>query len=184
MSQTAGIAHEHKTRGETESRMDKAVAYVPAGGSTKTLWVFGELVAQKGPSHQTGGAYALFEAATGPGAGPPPHVHHREDEAFYVLDGEYEFLVEGHTLRTGAGSLIYVPKGTLHAHRNVGKVVSRMLMSQTPGGLYELFFEKAGRTADGGDGGRSSAVEDRPDVKSIAKIAAEYGIEIPPPITQ
>ena len=184
MSHTKEMAQGNKTCVMKEGRMGNAVAYVPAGGGTKTLWVFGELVTQKVPSHQTGGAYALFEAATEPGAGPPPHVHHREDEAFYVLEGEYEFLVDGRNLRTEAGSLIYVPKGTLHAHRNVGEVVSRMLMSQTPGGLYELFFEKAGRTADGGDDGRSSAFEERPDVKSIAKIAAEHGIEIPPPITQ
>lgn len=82
------------------------------------------------------------------------------------------------------GSLLYVPKGTLHAHKNVGKGVGRMLMIQTPGGLYELFFEKAGRWPTDDDGTALPPFEDRADAgRSIAKIAAEHGIEIPPPIT-
>jgi len=92
-------------------------------------------VTYKTTSEQTGGAYLLFEVTTRPddGGGPLPHVQHREDEAFYVLEGEYEFLVEGRTIRAGAGSLIYVPKGNLHAHKNVGDKPARMLISQTPG---------------------------------------------------
>jgi hypothetical protein len=61
-----------------------------------------------------------------------------------------------------------------------------MLLIQTPGGLYELFFEKAGRwPADDDDVAGPSPLEDRADSgRSIAQIAAEHGIEIPPPITQ
>jgi quercetin dioxygenase-like cupin family protein len=50
-----------------------------------------------------------------------------------VLEGVYEFLVEGGTIRANARCLLYVPKGTLHAHRNVGEGVGRMLAAQTPG---------------------------------------------------
>ncbi len=74
----------------------------------------GVLVTYKIPSHRTGGAYALFEVATQPGTGPPPHIHHREDESFYVLKAEYEFLIGGETLRAGAGSLIHVPAPPSH----------------------------------------------------------------------
>jgi quercetin dioxygenase-like cupin family protein len=63
------------------------------------LWVLGEFVTYKVPSQQTGGAYALFEVTTQPGSGPPPHVNHREDEAFYVLEGDYEFLSGGEAMR-------------------------------------------------------------------------------------
>ena len=97
------------------------------------------------------------------------------------MDGNYEFLVDGHTLKAGAGSLLYVPKGILHAHENLGEGVGRMLLTQTPGGLYELFFEKAGRPADGDDG-EPSALEDLPDAeRRTLEIAAEHGTEIPPP---
>jgi mannose-6-phosphate isomerase-like protein (cupin superfamily) len=56
-------------------------------------------VTYKVTGDQTGGAYSLFEVASQLGAGPPHHVQHREDEAFYVLEGDYEFLVEDRTLR-------------------------------------------------------------------------------------
>jgi quercetin dioxygenase-like cupin family protein len=65
-------------------------------------------------------AHSLFEIVTRPGAGPPPQIQHCEDEYFYVLEEDYEFLLEGRTLRADAGCLLYVPKGILHAHKNVG----------------------------------------------------------------
>ena len=162
--------------------MEKKVGHLSPGKDTRSLWVFGELVTHKIPSQQTGGAYSLFEITTCPGEGPPPHVQHREDESFYVLEGEYEFPLESHTLRAGADSLIYVPKGTLHAHKNVGEGVGRMLVIQTPGGLYEHFFEEVGRPVEGEAGPRS--FEEQPDAESIVATAAEYGIEIPVPLVK
>jgi hypothetical protein len=61
-----------------------------------------------------------------------------------VLEEGYEFLIEGRTIRVDAGSLLYVPKGTLHTYRGVGEGVGRMLATQTPGGLYERFSEEVG----------------------------------------
>jgi mannose-6-phosphate isomerase-like protein (cupin superfamily) len=185
MSHTTDVAEGHETRRVEGAQREKGTAHVPPGEGARTLWVLGELLTHKIPSHKTGGAYALFEATANPGSGPPPHVHHREDEAFYVLEGEYQFLVGGETLSAEEGSLLYAPKGTLHAHKNVGEGVGRLLMIQTPGGLYELFFEKAGRwPKDDDDGAGPSRLEDRADAgRRIAKIAAEHGIEIPPPIT-
>ena len=123
------------------------------------------MLTYKTTSEQTGGAYSLFEVASQPGTGPPPHIQHREDESLYVLEGEYEFLDEERTIRAGVGALIYVPKGNLHAHKNVGEGVGRLLVTQTPGGLYERFFE-------------SLIFEDQPDVARILALAARYGIEI------
>ena len=133
MSRTKGITHPHEISAEGEGRTYEALAHVPAGEGTSSLRVFAELVTHKIPSWRTGGAYSLFEVTTQPGAGPPPHVNHREDESFYVLEGEYVFLIEGRAIRARAGSLLYFPKGTLHAHRGVGEGVGRMLATQTPG---------------------------------------------------
>ena len=180
MSHSVDVAQRHEARGVEHGTSGKAVAHVPPGEGRRSLRVFGELVTCKVTSDQTGGAYMLFEAATPPGAGPPPHVHHREDEAFYVLEGEYEFLVDGHTLKAGAGSLLYAPKGALHAHENVGEGLGRMLLTQTPGGLYELFFEKAGRMPDGDDGG-TPAFKEQHDAARIVEVASEHGIEISSP---
>ena len=58
--------------------MAEGVAHV-MWGEGRSMWIFGELVAYKVTAEQTGGAYSLFEVASGPGGGPPPHVQHRED---------------------------------------------------------------------------------------------------------
>ena len=180
MHRSLDAPQRHEARWMEHGKLGKGVAHVPPGEGTRSLWVLGELLTYKVPSHQTGGAYSLFEVATQPGAGPPPHIHHREDESFYVLDGNYEFLVDGHTLKAGAGSLLYVPKGALHAHENVGDGVGRMLLTQTPGRLYERFFGEVGMPADGN--GRSLDFENRSEVeRRIVEVASEYGIEIPPP---
>ncbi len=160
-----------------ENKPETSVAHIPPGEGRSSLWVMGEMVTCKVSSDQTSGAYSLFEITTQPGGGPPPHVQHWEDESFYVLEGDYEFLDGGRTIRVGVGSLIYVPKGTLHAYKNVGEGVGRMLVSQTPGGAHERFFEEVGEAV-------SPVFEDRTDVASIAAIAAKYGIEIPVPIAE
>src|SRR5215204_7743831 len=177
MSHTADAAQDHETRAVEEERMEKAVAQVRPGAGGRSRWVLGELVTHKIRSCQTGGAYSLFEVTTQPGAGSPHHVQHREDESFYVLEGEFEFLLHGHTLIAGASSLLYVPKGTLHAHRNVGEGVGRLLVTQTPGGLYERFFEEVGKQVDGEAG--PPVFEDEADAGRVAEIASGYGIEIP-----
>jgi quercetin dioxygenase-like cupin family protein len=144
-------------------------------GEGRLLWVLGELVTRKVASEQTGGAYSIFEVVSQPQGGPPPHIQHREDECFYVLEGEYEFLVEGRTLRMPAGSLLYVPKGTLHAYRNVGEGTGRMLVNQTPGGLHERFFEDLGKPAEDTS---TPGPEEPPNAQRIGAIATKYGIEI------
>ncbi len=156
--------------------MPQGFAHIPPGEG-RSLWVLGELATYKTTGQQTGGAYSLFEVISRPGTGPPPHLQHREEEAFWVLEGEYEFLIEGRTIRAGAGSLLYVHKGTLHAHKNVGEGVGRMLISQTPGGLYECFFEEVGEEATS-DVVMASLEEGSPEAARITAIAARYGIEI------
>jgi quercetin dioxygenase-like cupin family protein len=164
--------------GTKEEEVEMGATHV-SPGEGRSLWVLGELVTCKTTSEQTGGAYSLFEVTTQPGGGVLPHVQHREDESFYVLEGEYELLVEGRTIRAGAGSLLYVPKGTLHAHKNVGTTTGRLLVSQTPGGLHERFFEEIAEPAI--DGSEPSVTEGPQDMGKIIAIAVKYGIEIPPP---
>ncbi len=182
MNHAAGVAQSRKFRAVREETMEKRVAHIPPDEGATSLWVMGVLATYKVPSQWTGGAYALFEVATQPGSGPPPHIHHREDESFYVIEGEYEFLVDERTVMAQAGSLIYVPKGCLHAHHGLGEGVGRMLVSQTPGGLYERFFEAVGKPVYGD--GRPLVFEDQPEVGRIAEVAAYHGIEIPPPIAR
>jgi mannose-6-phosphate isomerase-like protein (cupin superfamily) len=69
------------------------------------------------------------------GAGPPAHHHNSYDEAFYVLNGEMEFRVDGDTARIPAGSMAYIPRGATHAFRNPSVEPARMLVVTTPGAI-------------------------------------------------
>jgi gentisate 1,2-dioxygenase len=98
-----------------------------------------------------------------------------------VLGGEYEFLIEGHTTRASAGSLVYVPRGNLHAHKNAGEESAKMPVTQTPGGLHERFFEEIGEPTM--DSPTLPVSEGQLDVKTVIAIATECGIEMPPAST-
>lgn len=149
----------------------------PAEGRTVRM-AGGQLSTRKVSSEQTGGAYSLFEFAVEPKGGSAPHIQHREDECFYVLEGKFEFLIEGTSIEAGTGSLIYVPKGNLHAFKNVGETTGRLLVSQTPGGLHERFIEVTGKRAP--EEAASLAMEKPPEVvERLAAIGAEYGVEMP-----
>ena len=88
----------------------------------------------------------LFGASVPPQAGPGPHVYHREDEAFHVLEGDIEMLDGLRTFVAGAGSFVFLPRGVVHGFKNVGAETIRMLITATPAGLEKL-FEEAGQPA-------------------------------------
>jgi len=116
-------------------------------------------------SGDTSGAYSLFEVRDAPGGGPPLHRHSREDEAFYVLEGEYEVhSQDGLVTRAGPGTYVFVPRGTVQAYKCVGPGQGRMLVMASPGGL-EVFFEALSKV-DGGD------------FAAVAAVAAANGIEV------
>lgn len=157
---------------------EKGFVRLPPGEGGRALWVRGELVTFKVKGDQTGGAYSLFEIATRPGDGPPPHIQHWEDEAVFVLKGVYEFLVEGEVAMANPGSLVYVSRGRLHAYTNAGHETGKVLAVHTPGGLHERFFEEIGKGPESsGPHGPGAS----PDFGSLAEAAARYGIEIPLP---
>jgi mannose-6-phosphate isomerase-like protein (cupin superfamily) len=118
----------------TKDPSESAVHVEPAEGLTVRMPV-AQRITRKVSSERTGGAFSLFEVEVEPGGGPQPHVQHREDECFYVLEGRFEFLIEGARIEAGVGSLIYVPRGHLHAFNNAGETTGRLLASQTPVGV-------------------------------------------------
>jgi len=87
---------------------------------TDSYYLLGIIVRFLQRSPDTGGAYSLVEATCAPGAGAPPNRHPDDDEAFYVVEGEFEFHVAGEDIRATAGSFIRVPNGAIHAFRNAG----------------------------------------------------------------
>ena len=155
---------------------EREVVRVEAGAG-RMLWVLGDLYEIKATREETGGAYALIDVTSNPGIpGPPPHIHHGEDEAFYVLEGEIELTVKGEVFMVGPGSFVNAPKGTPHTFRNAGTTPARFLALLAPAGL-ENFFEEIGEPATD----PSSPPAGPPDVEKIMATAPRYGVEILPP---
>jgi len=95
-------------------------------------------VTTKATSAETGGAYALAEHHVTPAANPPLHVHHDEDEGFYVLEGELEVECGGTTAVARAGDFALLPRGVPHTYRVLGES-ARMLVLSGPG--FERFVD-------------------------------------------
>ena len=92
-----------------------STAYVPPGEG-KSVWIANnEFVTFKVTGKNTGGTFALVEVVGFPGSGPPPHIHHRVDEVYCLLEGKLEVLHGDRTFTANAGSVFHIPKGTLHA---------------------------------------------------------------------
>jgi mannose-6-phosphate isomerase-like protein (cupin superfamily) len=100
---------------------------------------------------------------------PPPHLHEREEESFYILEGTLQFQVGGESLTAGAGAYVKAPPGLRHAFKNVGTAPARVLMLVTPAGI-EKFFEEISQPM----GDPPSA----PNLKKIKEIAPRYGITL------
>src|SRR4051812_49948011 len=105
----------------------------PAQG--RTVAVVGDVYRFLATGEDTNGRYALWEAIVPPGGGPPPHVHSREEEGFYVLEGEITFTIAGKRRVAGAGVFANMPVGTPHSFKNESSQPARMLISVAPAGL-------------------------------------------------
>src|SRR5215211_8185811 len=97
-------------------------------GEGQAAWVVGDLYTVKASGEDTGGAFALIEVEVPPQSGPPPHIHRREDEAFYVLEGEFEVHVDDRRLAAGPGTWVTLARGSLHHFRNIGSGAAKMLI--------------------------------------------------------
>jgi quercetin dioxygenase-like cupin family protein len=152
------------------SRMETGIL---KSGEGRSVWVVGDRYTIKTSGEETGGAFALIETLVPPGGGPPPHIHRREDEAFYVLEGELLFHADGRSFAAVAGTWVTLARGSLHHFKNVTDRPARMLIIVTPAGL-ERFFLEVGRAVSEGQ-----AVAPTPeDIERLLAVAPQYGIEM------
>ncbi len=84
---------------------------VLAAGEGRSTWVVGDRYTIKASGEETGGTFALIEALVTPGNGPPPHIHNREDEAFYILEGERRFHADGRSFTATSGAWVTLARG-------------------------------------------------------------------------
>jgi quercetin dioxygenase-like cupin family protein len=81
---------------------------------------------------ETSGAFFMAEVSVAPGGGPPPHVHSREDESFYLQQGTLAVQVGDKSLNVVAGDFVHMPRGTAHSSKNLGNETAKLLMVATP----------------------------------------------------
>jgi quercetin dioxygenase-like cupin family protein len=145
-----------------------------AADAGEALWFLGFLVTVKASAETTGGRVAVLEHLAPRGAGSPLHVHRRENEWFYVLEGELTFWVGGEAIAAPAGSFVYGPREIPHTFI-VSSDQARFLLVAEPAG-FESFVRAVAEPAE-----RLAippAATEPPDFARLAGIAAEHGIEI------
>ena len=138
------------------------------------LWFLGCLATVKAGTESTAGRVAVIEHLAPRGSGSPLHVHHREDEWFYVLDGELTFWVGGQVINGTAGSFVYGPRGIPHTFA-VSSDTARFLLVAEPAG-FENFMRAVAEPAT--ELVIPVPATEPPDVEAMSRLAAEYGIEI------
>jgi quercetin dioxygenase-like cupin family protein len=139
-----------------------AEPFVSKPGQGERIAFMGQVSFVRARGDQTGGALSLSETRTPAGSGPPPHVHEREDEMFFVLDGEFSVTIGDETSTAGPGTFVFAPRGIPHAY--VANVPSRHLTIVSPPG-FERFLADAGEAAIAGP-------------QALAAVAARYGVTL------
>ena len=113
-------------------------------GEGEAVWAMGEKIIFKLGPEETGGAFGLVEVIAQPRNGPPPHVHLHEDELFFVIDGEFNFVLEDRTFTRSTGYATCLPKRVLHTYTNIGQLPGRLLVLTAPCG-FERFIRSWAR---------------------------------------
>jgi quercetin dioxygenase-like cupin family protein len=131
-------------------------------------------------SAETDGTLAVGHAVVRPGGEPPLHVHAREDETFYVLDGQITFQRGGQRIEASAGDAVFMPRGVQHGFAVITETAS-LLQVFTPGGLEEA-FRSLSQPAPAGELPPAPNGPPPPEaVEAMTARFAEYGVEFTGP---
>lgn len=153
----------------------RAIVLGPAEGRTpEPLNVVGEETLVKVGPADSDGQLAAFHLVAPPMSGPPLHVHMREDEWFYVLDGELVFEIDGVRAPVGPGGSVWLRRGVVHRYQNFTDRDARLLIATVPGRFHDMFVEMSAGTPP----------EGMPSLELLAALDAKYGITtLGPPMT-
>jgi quercetin dioxygenase-like cupin family protein len=148
-------------------------------GKGDAIWFLNSRMTVKATAATTAGGFGLIESVIPPGFSPPMHIHHLEDESYFVLDGELTVRCGDETYAASAGSFVFLPRDVPHTFVVEGDKPARWLTITTPGG-GEGFFIDAGRPAET-DGFPAPAPI---DIGLLQRVSEKYGDEIVgPPLT-
>jgi quercetin dioxygenase-like cupin family protein len=151
-----------------------AIPIAHGPGEGEAMWFLGQLVTIKSAGESTAGRVAVTETLAPRGSGSPLHVHHNEDEWFYVIDGELTLWVGGHVITAPRGSFVYGPRDVPHTF-TVSSEQARFLLVVEPAG-FEGFLRTLGEPAQQLVIPPPAAAP--PDIEQMTAAAARYGLEI------
>jgi quercetin dioxygenase-like cupin family protein len=152
--------------------------YALAKEEGQAVWFLDSLLIVKATGEQTGGAFGLIDNFMPPGDSPF-HVHHNEDEAFYVYEGQMTFYVGEERIKAQPGTWVYGPREVPHGFCIEGSSPARMLLLNTPAG-FERFPVEVGKPA------KELALPpaEEPDMQRLMSVAAKYAIDILGPLPE
>ncbi|MDP9409533.1 MAG: quercetin 2,3-dioxygenase [Actinomycetota bacterium] len=164
-------------QGEEDSmNEDAARAFGLVEGEGEARWWLGGLATIKATGKETGGLYTLVEVLE-PEGEAPPHVHHREDEGFWVLEGEVTFQVGEATIKAGPGSFVFGPKGVPHSYTiEVGP--ARMLFLLSPAGFEEFIYATSEPAEERALPPQPEGPPSEAEMKQLRALARQYGGEL------
>lgn len=147
--------------------------YVLEKHQGQAVWFLGSLMLFKATGVDNGQTFSLIEQTLPPGFSPPLHVHHAEDEAFYVLEGSFTFVCGDHRWRVEAGGFIYLPREIPHGFLVEGAEPARLLQFTFPAGL-ENFHAEMGEPAQS----ITLPPMSPPDMAKMQELSAKYHFDI------
>jgi mannose-6-phosphate isomerase-like protein (cupin superfamily) len=151
-----------------------------AGQEGPAYWFLNNLITVKATTASTGGAFSLCHQLSPPGSATPYHLHHNEDEAFYILNGESIFTCDGKKTVAGPGAYLFLPRGIPHGIRVTGAIPTEMLILAMPGDGFVGMMEEMGEPA-------SQLIlpsPKTPDMEKLISLCAKYQIDILGPIPE
>jgi mannose-6-phosphate isomerase-like protein (cupin superfamily) len=143
-------------------------------GEGEALWWFAALAEIKVTADDTRGLLSVIEVTEPPNAMAPLHVHHREDEAFWILEGSATFEIGGTTIEASTGDFAFGPRGIPHRY-TVGNDGCRMLFITTPGGFENLV---RGMSIPAGSRTLPPSPSEEPDWDHVGAVAQDNGCEL------
>jgi quercetin dioxygenase-like cupin family protein len=146
-------------------------ATIMDAGKGRKLNVLGHVVNVMLASADTQGDCYIFEAITPAGGVVPPHVHEREDEYGYIVEGVYEFFLNGRTYEAKTGAVLHFPRCIPHGFRNIGPTPGKTIWISTPGANVDPFFDELG----------ALPADAPPDMEKVVGIFAKYDMQVFPP---
>ncbi len=159
-----------------DNQTKTADGFVRSADEGQAFWFLNTLTINKVGSDDSQGRLSIVDHRVPAGFAPPPHIHQASDEAFLVLDGEFEGFCGDQAWRAGPGSLVFLPRSVPHGFTVSEAGPGRIIVVVSPGG-FDQFVAAAGQPAQA----LRLPEPVPPDPALLTQLAAAHGIQILPP---